>query len=227
MAELGRTIGGAAAEAAARAKPPAEYSPDADSAGRRALAHAAWALQVAGGSIGGAELISLYRQAANLTDRLAALRLLVHHEIEGAEDALAAFAERYRDNALVLDKWFAVQATAPAHAALDRVKALAGHPAFSLKNPNRVYALIRSFAAGNPVGFNRPDGAGYRYVAEIVGRLDAGNPSVAARLATAFRSWRMLEPARRRLAEAALTELRGAERLSRDLSDIVARTLEA
>ena len=109
---------------------------------------------------------------------------------------------------------------------MDRVEALGAHPSFSLKNPNRVYALIRSFAAANPVGFNRPDGAGYRYVAGIIGQLDGQNPSVAARLATAFRSFRMLEPGRRRHAERALGDLRAAERLSRDLGDILTRTLE-
>ena len=132
---------------------------------------------------------------------------------------------RYRDNPLVLDKWFAVQATAPSHAALDRVEALDGHPAFSFKNPNRVYALIRSFAAFNPVGFNRPDGAGYRFVAGVIADLDRQNPSVAARIATAFRSWRMLEPKRRGQAEAALRKMQQSEPLSRDLGDILTRTL--
>jgi aminopeptidase N len=226
VADLGRRIGAAVAEAAARAAPPRIYSPDAESAGRRALTHAAWSLQAAGGGLAAEDLCRRYESAGNLTDRLAALRLLVHHELEGGEQALAEFADRYRDNALVLDKWFAVQATTPSHRALDRVEALAGHPAFSMKNPNRVYALIRSFAAANPVGFNRPDGAGYGYVARIARTLDPDNPAVAARLATSFRSYRMLEPARRDLAEAALTDLRGSERLSRDLADIVARTLD-
>ena len=112
------------------------------------------------------------------------------------------------------------------HAALTRVETLGAHPSFSLKNPNRVYALIRSFAAANPVGFNRPDGAGYRFVADIIGKLDGQNPSVAARLATAFRSYRMLEPRRRGHAEAALRQLQESERLSRDTSDILTRTLE-
>jgi aminopeptidase N len=127
----------------------------------------------------------------------------------------------------VLDKWFAVQATIPNAASVERVAALAEHPSFSLKNPNRVYSLVRSFAAANPVGFSRPDGAGFRFVAGIVGALDGQNPSVAARLATAFRSWRMLEPQRQSQAEAALRQLQASERLSRDLGDILARTLEA
>ncbi len=109
------------------------------------------------------------------------LRILVHLQLDEADEALQRFYGRYRDNYLVLDKWFAVQATVPAHEALERVERLTGDPAFSLKNPNRVYSLIRTFAAANPVGFNRPDGAGYRFIAEIIGKLDAQNPSVAAR----------------------------------------------
>jgi aminopeptidase N len=161
-----------------------------------------------------------------LTDRLAALRLAVHHGLDGADAMLDRFHERYRDNPLVLDKWFAVQATAPSHAALGRVEALTAHPAFSFKNPNRIYALIRSFAAANPVGFNRSDGAGYRFVAKVIGDLDGQNPSVAARIATAFRSWRMLEPERRAEAESAMRSLRQSQTPSRDLGDILTRTLE-
>jgi aminopeptidase N len=152
--------------------------------------------------------------------------LLVHHQLDGAKDALQAFYDRYRDNPLVLDKWFAVQATLPEHSALEAVQTLTEHASFSLKTPNRVYALIRSFAAANPVGFNRPDGAGYRFVGEIIQQLDPQNPSVAARLATAFRSFRMLEHGRRDHAMQVLTELRAATTLSRDVNDILTRTVE-
>ena len=223
---LGRSIGEAVAEAAARSAPRGAFSPDADSAGRRSFVHAAWALQVASGAMTGSDLLENYSRAENLTDRLAALRILVHQGLDGADDALDRFNTRYRDNALVLDKWFAVQATAPSHGALDRVKALTAHPAFSFKNPNRIYSLIRSFAAFNPVGFNRPDGAGYRFIAGVITDLDSQNPSVAARIATAFRSWRMYEATRRAAAESALKDMQKAEHLSRDVSDILTRTLE-
>ena len=225
QAFLGREIGEGVAAAAARNAPPSAYSPDAESAGRRAFTHAAWALQAAGGAMSGADLLAHYGAAENLTDRLAALRLLVHFGLDASAEALRRFEEHYRDNALVLDKWFTVQATAPRHAALEAVETLTAHPAFSFKNPNRVYALVRSFAAFNPVGFNRPDGAGYRFIARVIGDLDGQNPSVAARIATAFRSWRMLEPARRGEAEKALRTLQNREPLSRDLGDIVGRTL--
>ena len=223
---LGREIGPWVLEAAARVPPSRPYSPDADSAGRRALAHVAWNLSIAGGTIGAAELMDIYRSAENLTDRLAALRMLAHHRLETSAQALQSYFERYHDDPLVLDKWFAVQATVPGPDTLLRVRELAAHASFSLKNPNRVYALLRSFAAANPVGFNRADGAGHHYLAEVILELDSQNPSVAARLATAFRSFRMLEPGRRAHAETALRKLRGSDRLSRDLTDIVVRTLE-
>jgi aminopeptidase N len=187
--------------------------------------YAAWTLAAAGGQMPSSDLIDAYHRAGNLTDRLASVRLLAHLGMDGAEDVLAAFYDRHQDTPLVVDKWFAVQATIPQHATLDRVQALATHSAFSLKTPNRVYALIRSFSAGNPVAFNRPDGAGFAYIARIIGELDGQNPSVAARLATAFRSYRMLDAGRRTHAEDALRRLSAQEGLSRDVSDIVERTL--
>jgi aminopeptidase N len=226
LAMLGEEIGATLSDVAERTKPSRPFAPDAESAGRRALAHAAWSLQALGGLMSSGGLLRHFDEAENLTDRLAALRILVHLQLDEAEAALARFHDRYRDNPLVLDKWFAVQATAPSHGALERVEALIGNPAFSLKNPNRVYALIRSFAAANPVGFSRPDGAGYRFVADMIGRLDPQNPSVAARIATAFRSYRMLEPRRREQAQSELQRIRNLKGLSRDVSDIVGRTLD-
>ena len=110
-------------------------------------------------------------------------------------------------------------------ATLDRVRALTRHPAFSLGNPNRVRALIGGFAQANPTQFNRLDGNGYDFVAETVLALDPKNPQVAARMTTAFRSWRALEPVRRGRAEAALRRIAAESTLSRDLRDIAARSL--
>ena len=114
------------------------------------------------------------------------------------------FYERYESDPLIIDKWLGLQAMIPEAGTLDRVRALTAHPAFSMNNPNRVRALIGSFAHGNATQFNRADGAGYEFVADAVLALDSKNPQVAARLATAFRSWRALESVRRSKAEAAL-----------------------
>jgi aminopeptidase N len=113
----------------------------------------------------------------------------------------------------------------PDPATLDRVRALAEHPAFSMANPNRVRSLIGGFAQGNQTQFNRPDGAGYEFVADRILALDPANPQVASRMTTAFKSWRALEPGRRAHAQAALTRIANAPKLSRDVGDIVQRAL--
>ncbi|MER3547235.1 MAG: aminopeptidase N, partial [Rhodanobacteraceae bacterium] len=135
------------------------------------------------------------------------------------------FRARFDGKPLVLDKWFALQALAPTHAALDRVCALANDPAFELRNPNRVQSLLGAFAR-NAVGFHRPDGGGYRFIAEKLIEIDALNPQNAARLAKAFESWRKLEPHRRDAARTTLTELNDRGGLSRDLRDILTRMLD-
>jgi aminopeptidase N len=166
-----------------------------------------------------------YRQSDNMTDRFAALRSLVHAGAEQADAALADFAARYAEDALVMDKWFAVQATRPDEAVAELLPQLMVHPAFSLRNPNKVRALIGSFAMANPVAFHRADGTGYRQVAELVAELDAINPQVAARLAGAFARWRRYEPGRAELMHAELERLAGG-RLSPDVGEIVTAALK-
>ena len=205
-----------------------DYSPDAQSAGRRALRNVAIDLLAATGKPGViARVCRQYETANNMTDRMAALVTLSLHEVPESEHALADFYARYASDALVVDKWFSLQATIPQPNTLDNVRRLTAHPAFSPANPNRVRALIGAFAQGNTTQFNRADGLGYDFVADTVLALDQKNPQISARLATAFRSWRMLEAGRRMKAEAALTRIKGAPGLSRDLADIVERALAA
>ena len=132
-----------------------------------------------------------------MTDRMAALETLSLHDRPERAAALDDFYARYADDPLIIDKWLALQAAIPEPATLDRVRALTKHPAFSIANPNRVRALIGSFAQANHTQFNRGDGAGYDFVADFVLALDPKNPQVAARLMGAFRSWRALEAGRR------------------------------
>ena len=160
-----------------------------------------------------------------MTDRMAALATLSLHDVPERQQALDDFYRRYAADALVIDKWFSLQAMIPQADTLDHVRRLADHPAFSLANPNRVRALIGAFAQANPTQFNRADGAGYDFIADSVLALDPKNPQISARLATAFRTWRTLEAGRRGLAEAALTRIKAAPDLSRDLADIVERAL--
>ncbi|MFL9823354.1 aminopeptidase N [Rhodoplanes sp. SY1] len=202
------------------------YSPDAASAGRRALRNVCLDLLAAPGHAGAVALAAAqYAEADNMTDRMAALGTLSLHDTAEREAALADFAERFRDDPLVIDKWFALQAMIPDPGTLARVERLIDHPAFSLGNPNRVRALLGSFAQANHTQFNRADGKGYDFVAGMVLTLDGRNPQVAARLMTAFRSWRALEPGRRDKARATLERVAANPSLSRDLADIVERSL--
>jgi aminopeptidase N len=204
------------------------YSPDAASAGRRALKNGCLDLLVAPGEPTAVALAAQhYAGAGNMTDRLAALSTLSLHDTPERANALADFFRRHRADPLVIDKWFALQAMIPEEKTLARVQELAAHPAFSLANPNRVRALIGSFAQANQTQFNRADGAGFAFVADTVLALDQRNPQVAARLMTAFRSWRALEPERRACAEAEIRRVAGASGLSSDLKDIVERSLAA
>lgn len=202
------------------------YSPDAASAGRRALRNVALDLLAAtGASPAFTRASQQYAAADNMTDRMAALSTLVQHDAPARAEALDDFYTRYTDNALVIDKWFSLQASSPHKSTLDKVRALTAHPAFSMGNPNRVRALIGAFAHGNLTQFNRADGAGYAFVADAILEIDPKNPQLAARLATSFRTWRTFEAGRRTLAEAHLRRIRSHGTLSRDLADIVERAL--
>ena len=202
------------------------FSPDAASAGRRALRNTL--LDYLATQPGGVKLAAEHFAAAtNMTDRAAGLMVLAHRHAgtTEAKDALAEFDKRYRSDPLVMDKWFMIQATAPGAGAVDAVRALIEHPAFSIANPNRVRSLIGGFASANQTGFHRADGAGYTFFAETVLTVEKRNPQVAARLATALRSWRSLEPKRQAKARAALVSMQAKEGLSADLRDIIDRTL--
>ena len=160
-----------------------------------------------------------------MTDRLAALSTLSLSATPERAAALDDFFARYRDDPLIVDKWFTLQATIPEPDTLDRVKTLTQHPAFSFANPNRVRALVHAFALANQKEFNRPDGAGYDFIADTVLALDAKNPQLAARLLSSLRSWRVLESGRRAKAQAALQRVAKTHALSPDVGDIVRRAL--
>ena len=204
---------------------PTPYVPDALGAGRRALRNTALALLAAGDPGLGSNLArAQFEHADNMTDRLAALGVLGLVPGAAREDALARFYADFQHQALVVDKWFALQASIPEPATVDRVKTLMEHPAFSWAVPNRVYALIGAFGA-NATQFHRRDGSGYDLVADAVIRLDGTNPQVASRILGSFRSWRIMEPVRRGHAEAALQRIGGQKTLSPDVKDLAGRSL--
>jgi aminopeptidase N len=223
---IGRGLKEALRAAYARLAENGPYSPDAAAAGRRALRNAALDLFAAGDPIEGARLATRqFESADTMTDEIAALGVLAHVPGKERESALDAFYRAHAGDALVIDKWFALQAMIPEPGALDRVRGLMAHAAFSLGNPNRVRALVGAFAAGNQTQFNAADGAGYEFIAGIVLELDRKNPQVAARLLSAFKSWRALEATRRGLAETALRRVAAGSGLSPDVKDIADRAL--
>ena len=225
-AAVGTRHGAALVETYARMITPGPYRPDAASAGRRALKNACLdLLAMTGRDDTIARAFTQYQAADNMTDRTAALETLAQHDRPERKAAFDDFYQRYAADPLIIDKWLALQAAIPEPATLDRVRALTRHPAFSVANPNRVRALVGSFAQVNHTQFNRSDGAGYEFVADFVLALDPKNPQVAARLLGAFRSWRALEATRRARAEAALRRVAATPALSRDVSDIAVRTL--
>ncbi|MEW6593644.1 MAG: aminopeptidase N [Thermodesulfobacteriota bacterium] len=169
------------------------------------------------------QCLAQFTTADNMSDSGAALRLLVHGGAPEAQTALAAFAERWQGEPLVMDKWFTIQATAPLPATLAAVKRLMAHPAFKLANPNRVRALIGAFAM-NPLCFHATSGEGYRFLADQILALDPMNPQVAARLATRLSRWRRYDTGRQDLMRAELERLMAAQ-LSRDLYEVVQKSL--
>ncbi|MEO1089400.1 MAG: aminopeptidase N [Pseudomonadota bacterium] len=164
--------------------------------------------------------------ADNMTDQLAALAIVARRDWPERAPTLGAFFERWKAEPLVVNKWFAVQAMAERATAVEEVQGLLDHPAFSLGNPNRVRSVVGVFATGNPRGFHRDDGAGYRLVADMVLELDRRNPQVAARLATAFNRWRRYDPGRQHLQRAELQRIGAVEGLSRDVFEIVNKSLD-
>ncbi len=203
------------------------FSPAAASAGRRALRNTVLTLLAARATAADkARLADHYWQASNMTDAAHALFLLAARGGKDAKAALDHFHERWKDDHLVIDTWFAAQAVSPLAGTLARVRGLTRHPLFSLTAPNKVRALIGNFAQMNPVQFNRPDGAGYEFVAGQVLTIDRFNPQIAARMLAGFRSWRELEPGRRKLARKVLREVARSKDLSRDVTEIVSKMLE-
>jgi aminopeptidase N len=166
-----------------------------------------------------------YRVADNMTDRQAALMLLVDGEGPEREEALADFYEQWKGDPLVLDKWFAVQALSKRPDTLERVLELSRHPDFSLKNPNRLRSLVGTFCAGNQVRFHAAQGAGYAFLADVVLELDDTNPQIAARMVSIFNPWRRFEPGRRERMESQLERIASRKGLSKDVFEIVGRAL--
>ncbi len=208
------------------------YTPDAVSSGRRALAGLALnalclAATHSGDAVWPGRALQRFKDAGNMTDRFNALQALVSSGHALAAPALARFHAMFKDEALVLDKWFALQAGAPDRGGqvLPAVRQLMAHPDFNIKNPNRARSVIFSFCSANPGGFHRVDAAGYVFWAERVIEVDGINPQVAARLARALDRWKRLVEPYRSAAREALVRVSAKADLSNDVREVVDRAL--
>ena len=167
-----------------------------------------------------------YDACDNMTERLTALAVLVNSPFEAERaKALEAFAEHFKDNPLVMDQWFSVQAGSTLPGGLARVHTLMEHPAFTLKNPNKVRALIGAFAGQNLVNFHAADGSGYRFLADIVIELNALNPQIASRQLAPLTRWRKYDAARQALMKGELERIRSSGQLSSDVFEVVSKSL--
>ena len=209
------------------------YSPDPVSSGRRALANLALAMLCRDAvlrrdAVWPGRAYERFKDAGNMTDRLGALVALLHSHSDLAEPALQRFHALFKDEALVVDKWFTLQATAPEQdgRVFERAKVLLKHPDFSLKNPNRARSLIAALCMGNPAAFHRTDAAGYVFWADRILELDGVNPQLAARLARVMDRWTQLAEPYRSAAAEALRRVAAKPDLSNDVAEIVNRALQ-
>ncbi|MEM6985126.1 MAG: aminopeptidase N [Pseudomonadota bacterium] len=210
---------------------PETYAVEPDQVGARSLRALALDWLCAVDSTRAIEQIEQqYHQANNMTDRLAALRIVVHSTdatCEAMRQALLEdFERRFEGDKLVIDKWYALQASSPRESVLEEIRALQQRADFDIRNPNRARALYSAFAFNNPVRFHAADGSGYRALCEFVAEYDHINPQTSARLAGAMASWRRHTASRQAHAKSALTALLQRHKLSRDVWEIVTKTLD-
>jgi aminopeptidase N len=202
------------------------YRIDGQAIGQRALRNVCLAYLAAGGNAEGVALAQAQFDAAqNMTDVLAALAVLAAIDCPERVAALAAFHARWRTDDLVLDKWFALQAMSPLPDTPNAVRALARHADFDLRNPNRVRALVASFASGNQVRFHEPAGSGYRFLADTIVALDPVNTQVAARLVPPLGQWRRFDPERQALMKQELQRILDTPALSKGTFEMASRSI--
>ncbi|MEM6664646.1 MAG: aminopeptidase N, partial [Pseudomonadota bacterium] len=224
---LGEALAGPLRETYHAMAVPGPYTPDAKSAGKRALANRCLALLATGDNNdeGIALAQAQFETADNMSMALPALRCIVEERAADADAALDAFHEQWKDDVQVVDKWLALQASVEAPGALDRVIKLTDHPSFDWKNPNKFRSLIGVFAMMNPTGFHAADGAGYRFLTDWLLRLDALNPQTTARLAGVFETWTRYTKDRQTLMKSEMERMAATDDLSKNTREIVERML--
>lgn len=204
----------------------AEYSLSPEAMGERFLQGQALAYLMYLDGVGETLALEQYKAADNMTNQMAGFRSLVHHEASSAGEVIDAFYEQWKDDNLVMDKWFMVQATSPHPATKDRVLQLFEHADFDIKNPNRVRSLLGAFCAANPVCFHDSSGFGYRLLGQYIETLNEINPQIASRLCVPLTRWKRFDDERQALMKQQLQRLMSLPKLSRDVSELVEKSLK-
>ena len=176
--------------------------------------------------LGNALVYKHYTHANNMTDTLAALAMSTQAQLACRDELLADFEQKWQHDGLVMDKWFALQATRPDDNVLEIVQHLMEHPSFNFNNPNRLRALVGSFCSQNPSAFHAIDGSGYRFLVDILMRLNSSNPQVAARLIEPLIRLSRYDNQRQTLMKRGLERLREVDNLSRDLFEKIDKALQ-
>jgi aminopeptidase N len=204
------------------------YRVDAQAVGRRSLRNVclSYLMELDDAAIRRA-CLQQFEQGGNMTDVMAALHGLSNSDCAERPVALAAFHDRWRDDPLVMDKWLAIQASARLPGTLAAVRGLMTHPVFNIRNPNKVRALIASFCSANPRHFHDASGDGYAFLGDFLLQFDPVNPQVAARLVSVFSQWRRYDEPRQRMMQQQLQRLQALPGLSRDVYEIVSKSLAA
>jgi aminopeptidase N len=200
------------------------YDKSAESMARRSLKSLCLSYLVEG-KAGKAVAERQFADADNMTDSMSALAGLVYSDSAEADEALKAFEERWKDDPLVMDKWFSLQATRPGKETMARVANLMAHPAFSMTNPNKVRSLVGAFAMANPVAFHDLSGEAYTFVADRVIELNRINPQVAARMVAAFNRWSRFDGKRREMMKREMERIAAVPGLSSDVAEIIGNAL--
>lgn len=203
-----------------------DFSTHADAIARRALRNKMLAdLTCTNGTGCAKRAKEHYENAENMTDRIAALTSLATNKNPEREEVFTDFYERFKDYQLVIDKWFAVQASAVRPDFIDNLSSLRNHPDFNIKNPNRVRSLYSAFAMNNPVCFHDESGAGYEFLKNAILELNTINPQIGARLLTPLREWRRYTPDRQEKMQAALQEILEIKNIAPDIFEIASKSL--
>ena len=160
-----------------------------------------------------------------MTDQMAALSIIVHHNHPTKATCLAYFYDQWQNEALVIDKWFSLQASSPIADTFNSVQNLLHHPAFDLRNPNRVRSLIGAFSQANPLHFHAANGQGYQFLGDQIVALNTLNPQVASRMLNALTSWRRYDENRQILMKAQLERIIATENVSKDVYEVASKSL--